>query len=354
MVNKDYSFSEALRIIKEGRKPSRELIRTLLTCKGQQVTDLLAAANDLRSKTVGREVHLRGLIEFSNYCHKDCLYCGLRRDNKSLTRYRLDETEILRAVAEAVALNFRTVVLQSGEDSYYKPTDIAHLLEKIKSKYDVAVTLSLGEKSREEYSLWREAGADRYLIRHETASAELFKYLKPDTCLENRLQCVDWLRELGYQIGLGNMIGLPGQNLDILVEDILLMNKYLPEMAGIGPFLPHPNTPLRDFQPGNLELCLKVLAVARLCLPYAHLPVTTALRTLAYDGYRLALQSGANVIMPNMTPKGVKNLYVLYPEKADIQEEPQMALQEIEALLYEEERVIGKGYGHGIKYEKEG
>lgn len=266
-----------------------------------------------------------------------------------MSRYRLTEEEILVAVADAAAMGFRTVVLQSGEDLHYASREIGRLIERIKSKYDLAVTLSLGERRREDYQLWRQAGADRYLLKHETAAARLFQHLKPDSNLKRRLQCIYWLKELGYQTGMGNMVGLPGQDLNILAEDIMLMRQFEAEMAGIGPFLPHPATPLKNAAAGSLELCLKTLAVARLCIPYAHLPATTALRTLTPGGDRLALNCGANVIMPNMTPLQVRSKYLIYPQKADIVDRPEAALKQIKTLLAETGRSPAQNYGHALK-----
>ncbi|NLW06363.1 MAG: [FeFe] hydrogenase H-cluster radical SAM maturase HydE [Clostridia bacterium] len=344
-----YNFSTALAGIRAGEKLSREMVMALLAAEGRQVSALFKAADEVRRATVGDAVHLRAIIEFSNYCRQNCLYCGLRRDNCSLPRYRLTEAQILAAVAEAAELGFRTVVLQSGEDLYYSSLEIARLIEKIKSRHDLAITLSLGERCREDYRLWRQAGADRYLLKHETADADLFHYLKPDSRLSSRLQCASWLKELGYQTGMGNMVGLPGQNLETLATDVLLMRQMEVGMAGIGPFLPHPSTPLKDAAPGDLELSLRTLAVTRLALPYAHLPATTALRSLSPEGLRLALSCGANVIMLNLTPQSVRNKYLIYPQKADMIEKPEAALEKVKKLLAELGRPLARGYGHAVK-----
>lgn len=339
-------FSSVLKCVLEGIPPGREDIVTLLSARDEQVAALFRAADVVRRAGAGDTVHLRAIIEFSSHCRQNCLYCGLRRDNGSLPRYRLTEKEILSSVDKAAAMGFRTVVLQSGEDPLQSASYIAGLIEQIKGRYGLAVTLSLGERTREEYRIWREAGADRYLLKHETADEKLFRRIKPGGRLEDRLQCLHWLKELGYQTGAGNMVGLPGQSLDTLAEDILIMRRLEVEMAGIGPFLPHPGTPLGDAQAGGLELTLKTLAVARLCLPRAHLPATTALGTLAPGGRKLALNCGANVIMPNLTPSGVRNKYLIYPQKADMIEEPCQALDRIKALLAELARPLAQDYGH--------
>lgn len=346
------SFQDTLQSLSTGAPPHEEQIVALLSANTKQMQALLYAADKVRRRGVGDTVHLRAIIEFSNYCRKNCLYCGLRRDNRSLTRYRLSEQQILDAAGEAAALGFRTVVLQSGEDPYYSPTAIARIIEQVKNKYDLAVTLSLGEHSRQTYKTWREAGADRYLIKQETADEQLFKRLKPDTSLSQRVQCLYWLGELGYQTGSGNMVGLPGQSLHTLAQDILLMRKLDVDMAGIGPFLPHPATPLKNAAPGSLELTLKTLALTRLCLPQAHLPATTALCTLAREGRRLALSGGANVIMPNLTPPAVRDKYLIYPQKADIGEKPARALADITTLLADLGRPLARDRGHAVKTKR--
>lgn len=345
-----HAFDSAVQKAVDGLRLGQEEIVSLLAADEKQTPALLKAADQKRRAGVGNDVHLRAIIEFSNYCRKNCLYCGLRRDNHLLQRYRLTEQEILQAVSEAAILGFRTIVLQSGEDLAYKTSDIARIIELIKQKYDVAITLSLGEHSRLDYKIWREAGADRYLLKQETADEIIFKNLKPDSSLPIRLQCLHWLKELGYQTGSGNMVGLPGQNLETLARDVILMRELDVEMAGIGPFLPHHDTPLKDAAPGNLQLTLKTLAVARLCLPHTHLPATTSLCTLAPNGRQLALSSGANVIMPNLTPLGVRDKYLIYPQKSDIIEEPSLALGNIYNLLSELDRPLAKDYGHAHKY----
>jgi biotin synthase len=343
-------FFPALRSVLAGKQPAAAAITALLSAREGEAEELFAAADAARRAGVGDEVHLRAIIEFSNHCRQNCLYCGLRRDNRAIARYRLDREQIMAAVDEAASLGFKTVVLQSGEDVHYTAGAIARLVESIKRKYNLAVTLSVGQRRRLEYALWRQAGADRYLLKHETADEELFRRLKPGSSLAERLRCLYWLKELGYQVGSGNMVGLPGQSLEALAKDIILLRELAVEMAGVGPFLPHQNTPLKDAPPGSLELTRKVLAVTRLCLPRAHLPATTSLSTLSSDGRRLALVSGANVVMPNLTPPEVKGKYLIYPQKADITERPRQALDRISLLLAGMNRPIARGCGHAIKY----
>jgi len=345
-----HNFESALARARDGEKIDRQDICALLAATPEESRELFSAADRSRREHVGDEVHLRAIIEFSNYCRKNCLYCGLRRDNSSIQRYRLSEQEILEAVKTAGELGFRTVVLQSGEDLFYDAKTIARLIEAIKKRHDLAVTLSLGERDRNEYKDWREAGADRYLLKQETANEHLFSTIKPDGSLQQRVQCLQWLKDLGYQTGSGNMVGLPGQTLTTLAADICLMRELDVEMAGIGPFLPHHATPLKDAAPGELSLTLKTLAVTRLCLPQAHLPSTTSLCTLAPDGRQLALKCGANVIMPNLTPSGVRDKYLIYPQKADIIEQPEAALNSIQALLNELARPLAQDHGHAKKY----
>ena len=343
------SFTTALDNVLTGKDPELSEIETLLDAKGEQIRQLFAAADRVRRRGVGDSVHLRAIIEFSNHCRKNCLYCGLRRDNRTLPRYRLPVEEIMDAAGRAAGLGYRTVVLQSGEDPYFSAADVARLVEQIKARHDLAVTLSLGERRREAYRIWREAGADRYLLKQETSDPALFAYLKPDGSLQERLQCLRWLRELSYQTGSGNMVGLPGQTTATLARDIALMREMDVEMAGIGPFLPHQDTPLRDAAPGKMEATLVTLAVTRLCLPRAHLPATTALSTLDPQGHSLALGCGANVIMPNLTPLRVRDKYLIYPQKADIGDDPVQAKKDIEALLAGLARPPATDYGHARK-----
>ena len=347
------SFTAALDKALAGERPGEFGLAILLGAQGEQVRALFAAADRVRRSGVGEAVHLRAIIEFSNYCRKNCLYCGLRRDNHNLPRYRLAAEDILDAAGRAAGLGYRTVVLQSGEDPYYSVADIARLVEQIKARHDLAVTLSLGEHSREAYRTWRGAGADRYLLKQETSDPVLFEYLKPDGSLQKRLQCLHRLKELGYQTGGGNMVGLPGQTMATLAGDIALMRELDVEMAGIGPFLPHRDTPLRNAAPGKLEITLVTLAVARLCLPRAHLPATTSLGTLAPEGHKLALGCGANVIMPNLTPDGVRDKYMIYPQKADIKDDPVKAKKNIEVLLASLARPLATDYGHAFENTKE-
>lgn len=328
---------------------SRDDIILILSCENSHDHELFRAADSVRRQYVGDAVHLRGIIEFSNYCSRNCLYCGLRCANKNLRRYRMDADAIYKAAASAVSIGYRTIVLQSGEDSTYDADAIADICRRLK-KLGVAVTLSLGERPYEEYRLWRKAGADRYLIKHETADPELYKKLHPGKDLASRIDCLRQLSELGYQVGSGCMVGLPGQTIETLADDLLLLKELDVEMAGIGPFIPHPSTPLAEYPPGPVDMTLKMLAVARLLLPLAHLPATTALFTIAGDGRERALCSGANVVMPNVTPSEYKNLYEIYPNKSRAEKTmPAAGRRQLENMITALGRTVAGDQGHSPK-----
>lgn len=327
---------------------TKEEIIFLLSCEDFHKDSLFAAADRVREKYLGDAVHLRGLIEFSNYCKCSCRYCGLRCGNKKLKRYRMTIEEIYQTALRAHALGYRTVVLQAGEDQYYDADKIAALVCRLK-KLGLAVTLSCGIRSYEEYRLWREAGADRYLLKHETADPKLYKALHPDSSLEERLDCLLQLRRLGYQVGSGCIVGLPGQNLETLASDLLLLKELDVEMAGIGPFIPHPETPLASVPKGSVELTLKMIAVLRLLLPLAHLPATTALATVDHDSRAQALCCGANVVMPNVTPQKYKQLYEIYPEKAGTNVASTQNRRQIIELITALGRKVATDQGHSPK-----
>lgn len=312
---------------------------------------LLSEADQVRRTHLGDEVHLRGLIEISNYCRCNCLYCGLRRDNQQIRRYRMNPREILTAAEQAAKFRYGTVVLQAGEDPKLKPEIIAEVVAEIK-KMGLAVTLSLGEWDHRTYLMWRQAGADRYLMRHETADQELYATLRPDRRLEDRLRNLEILRELGYQIGAGFMIGLPGNHDPDHTKDLAFLARLQPDMVGVGPFIPNPQTPLGTHTAPALEQTLSILARVRLALPDAHMPSTTALETLYPQGRRRGLQAGANVIMPNLTPWRFKQDYQLYPGKATSGEADQTH-RSILQLLAELERPVGKGPGHSIRTKED-
>ncbi len=271
----------------------------------------------MREEIYGRDVYLRGLIEFTNYCKNDCLYCGIRRSNRSADRYRLTEKQILDCCQTGYQLGFRTFVLQGGEDPFYTDERLCSIVREIKKLYpDCAVTLSVGERSRESYARLREAGADRYLLRHETADAGHFAKIHPgELSLEQRIRCLRDLKELGYQVGCGFMVGSPYQTIDSIVADLEFIKEFQPHMVGIGPFIPHHSTPFAKEPAGSLELTLYLLAIVRLMLPDVLLPATTALGTIHPRGRELGLLAGANVVMPNLSPTEVRSKYLLYDNK---------------------------------------
>ena len=274
-------------------------------------------ARKRQKETFGNEVYTRGLIEISNYCKNDCIYCGIRRSNQNAERYRLSEEEILSCCESGYALGFRTFVLQGGEDGYYTDDLLEDLLHKIKAAYpDCAITLSLGERSRESYERLYTAGADRYLLRHETANEAHYGKLHPaEMSLKNRKQCLYTLKEIGYQVGCGIMVGSPYQTIDNLVEDLAFMKAFNPHMVGIDPFIPQKDTPFGEMEPGSLEMTLFLLAIIRLMLPKVLLPATTALGTIHSRGRELGILAGGNVVMPNLSPVKVRKKYALYDNK---------------------------------------
>lgn len=278
---------------------------------------LVKYADSVRRKYYGKKVFLRGLIEISSYCKNDCLYCGIRRSNKNAERYRLTREEILSCCENGYELGFRTFVMQGGEDSYFTDDFMCSLISEIKQKYpDCAVTLSLGERTYESYRRLKNAGADRYLLRHETASPELYRKLHPsEMSLENRMECLYNLRSLGYQVGAGFMVGVPFQTTENLIEDLRFLQELKPQMIGIGAFIPHHDTPFRNEKAGTLKMTLRLLGILRLMFPVALIPATTALGTIAPDGRELGLKTGCNVVMPNLSPVTVRKKYSLYDNK---------------------------------------
>ncbi|HPT41512.1 MAG TPA: [FeFe] hydrogenase H-cluster radical SAM maturase HydE [Candidatus Gastranaerophilaceae bacterium] len=312
------------KIIKKAEKTNnltRDEIIELLKYPFTLHSSLFTASDKVRSKYVGDEVHLRGLIEFSNYCRQNCLYCGLRRDNKKIKRYRLTEKQIIDFSRKAKSYGYQTVVLQSGEDPYFTAERMKKIISEIK-KFDLAITLSIGERNFDEYKAFKKAGADRYLIRIETTDKNLYSKLDPDMDWQNRLNCLKDLRKLDYEVGTGCLVGLPEQTLESLADDILFFKKIDADMIGIGPFIPNENTPLSKANGGSFELALKVMAITRLLCPDANIPATTAMETLNPNGRLIALQSGANVVMPNVTEGEYRKLYEIYPGKICINDTP--------------------------------
>ncbi|MFH0879983.1 MAG: [FeFe] hydrogenase H-cluster radical SAM maturase HydE [Lentisphaerota bacterium] len=281
---------------------------------------LMARADAVRKEYCGETVYIRGLIEISNHCARNCLYCGLRRDHTALPRYRMTREEILGAVSSIVAQGIKTIVLQSGDDLGFTQKDICHVVESIKSSHgDVAVTLSLGERTDDDYRAFKGSGADRYLMRHEVANPVLYEKLHPGQSLSVRIRNLHFLRGIGFQVGAGFMVGLPGQTDDDLASDILFLEDFLPDMAGIGPFIPQANTPLAGEAQGREDATLRALALARIATRFAHLPATTALATVdKQDGLSAGLKAGCNVIMTNNTPDHHRQHYRIYDKKTRV------------------------------------
>ena len=290
---------------------------TLLSADESIDEYLFQKAAAVRQKHYESDIYIRGLIEFTNYCKNDCFYCGIRRSNKNAERYRLTREEILLCAKNGHDLGFRTFVLQGGEDAYFNDEKLADIVRSLKEKYpDSAVTLSIGERTRESYQKLFDAGADRYLLRHETADIAHYNLLHPpEMSYENRVRCLKDLKEIGYQVGAGMMIGSPYQTKEHLLADIRFLQKFKPDMVGIGPFIPHHDTEYKDQKAGSLKQTLRLLSIIRLILPKVLLPATTALGTISPTGREQGILAGANVIMPNLSPKTVRKKYLLYDNK---------------------------------------
>lgn len=307
----------------------------------------MTLAREITVARFGKKIYFRGIVEFSNICKNDCYYCGIRCGNKTVSRYRLTKEDILCCCEEGYETGFRTFVLQGGEDGWFTDDRMCDIIRSIKEKYpDCAVTLSLGERSRESYQRLFDAGADRYLLRHETADECHYRRLHPETLsLANRMRCLEDLKEIGYQTGCGIMVGSPGQTPETLAKDMLFMQEFNPEMVGIGPFLPHKDTPFREEAAGSVDLTLLCLALCRIMLPRVLMPSTTALGTVEAEGRKLGVLAGCNVIMPNLSPLEVRKKYMLYDNKAGTgltaAEGVAMLRQQMEEIGYEV--VVGRG-----------
>lgn len=322
---------------------TREEIIKLLSDEENQ-DKLFAHADDVRKKNVGDEVHLRALIEFSNICRNNCLYCGIRKGNTAVKRYRMSENELIDTAKSAVAMGFKTIVLQSGEDMWFSTSKMCRIIENIK-KLNVALTLSIGERDYDDYKAFRESGADRYLMRIETTDKNLYHKLDPLMSWQRRYECLLALKELGYELGSGIMVGLPGQTIESIADDLLFLKDLGVDMAGIGPFIAHPQTPLANADSGNLYLSLRTMAIMRILLPDINIPATTAMESLRPNGRIMALKAGANVVMPNVTFGEYRRLYELYPNKACVNDTPLHCRSCIEMKINAIGRKIGTDFG---------
>jgi len=328
----------------------KELIEKLASnrCLSQEEYGVLIAERDESDRTLlaelalkqakavyGNRIFIRGLVEISNICKNDCLYCGIRKSNRGCDRYRLTGEEILDCVREGYALGFRTIVMQGGEDGYFTDERVCEIIRRIKREFpDCAVTLSLGERSRESYRKLYDAGADRYLLRHETANRQHYESLHPASMsYDHRMQCLQSLHDIGYQTGCGFMVGSPGQTVDNLAQDLKFIEVFQPEMCGIGPFIPHKDTVFRDAAAGTVELTCYLLSIIRLIKPNILLPATTALGSIDPAGREKGILSGANVVMPNLSPVSVREKYMLYNNKLSSGAEAAQNLEELKTRM---------------------
>jgi biotin synthase len=340
------SFDDIIQKASRGEDLKKEeIIRLLQVSEKEQMDVLFRASGDVRKTCVGDEIYLRGIVEFSNICGQNCLYCGLRRDNHSITRYRIPDDAILSAAHRIKDLHVPTIVLQSGEDDFFDRKRLCRLISRINEETGLVITLSVGERSMADYRAFKKAGADRYLLKHETASTEIQKRLRPGTSFKNRLRCLHWLKELGYEVGTGMMVGLPLQNEETLADDILLMKQIDADMIGIGPFISHSQTPLANHPNGDPVMVLKVIAVTRIVTKTTNIPATTALVTLNPEMRLKALSVGANVVMPDFTPHDYRKFYDIYPGKSDGSGDAAAFLVHFQSEIARFGRTIGKGAG---------
>lgn len=311
-------MKEIIQKLEKNQSLTRDEYRLLLTNMTSEDQEYLAErAREVRHKIYGHDVYTRGLIEFTNYCKNDCYYCGIRRSNANACRYRLTKEDILLCCEQGYELGFRTFVLQGGEDAYYTDDRLVDIISEVHRKYpDCAITLSLGERSLESYQRLYNAGANRYLLRHETANEVHYAKLHPkELSLANRKQCLINLKNIGYQVGCGFMVGSPYQTVDNLVDDLEYISQLQPHMIGIGPFIPHKDTPFASQTAGTLDMTLRLLSILRLMMPHVLLPATTALGTIHPTGREMGIMAGANVVMPNLSPTSVRKKYMLYDNK---------------------------------------
>jgi biotin synthase len=353
--SKSHYFMKLADKLESEQNLSDEELSFVLLCDDSDFDRYLAEkARTVRERIYGKDVYIRGLIEFTNYCKNNCYYCGIRGENKKAERYRLSEEEIIFCSDKGYELGFRTFVLQGGEDPFYTDERIISIIHKIKKRHpDAAITLSIGEKEKESYQNYFDAGAERYLLRHETADKEHYEMIHPaNMSFEHRMQCLWDLREIGFQVGCGMMVGSPCQKIEHLIKDLRFLQKFKPEMVGIGPFIPHHDTEYADYQPGSAKKTLRLLSVIRLLLPEVLLPATTALGTVDALGREKGILAGANVVMPNLSPMRVRDKYLLYDNKICTGDE---AAECIRCMTF---RVSRTGYrvvesrGDHIRYRK--
>lgn len=338
---------ELINLLEKNRKLSHSQWVELLSDFDEEEKKYAAEkARNISVKHFGKSIYIRGIVEFSNICKNDCLYCGIRKSNNNVQRYRLTKDEILECCDKGYEYGFRTFVLQSGEDLFFTAEKMAEIISLIKLRHpDCAVTVSIGEKSFEEYKLMFDAGADRYLLRHETANKSHYEKLHPsEMSFDNRIRCLKDLKSIGYQVGCGMMIGSPFQTKECLADDMIFMGEFKPHMIGIGPFLPHKDTPFRNENKGSFEMTLFLLSLCRIMLPKVLLPATTALGTIDPKGRELGVLAGANVVMPNLSPLNVRKKYLLYDNKICTGDESAQCIQCMGARM--------RSIGYDIKIDR--
>jgi len=326
-----------------------EIIKLLSIDSDVEMELIYKKANEVKEKYFANQIHLRGIIEFSNYCRQDCYYCGIRNENENVNRYRMKDEEIMSSVSMIYNAGIKTIVLQSGEDLHYDINKVEHIIKSIKNSYDVAITLSLGERTFKEYEVWKNAGADRYLLKHETANPDIYYEIHPYQNFDDRIEHLKFLKKLGFQVGSGNIVGLPGQTIEDIADDIILCKDLDVDMASFSPFISAINTPYSDHQNCGIDLNLKTMAVSRIYLNDVHIPATTALSTLESDGRKRGLRAGANVIMPTYTPNDYRFNYLIYKNKPGGSEAPKIKLNKINELLDQLNLEISFSKGHSLK-----
>ncbi|MFH0702932.1 MAG: [FeFe] hydrogenase H-cluster radical SAM maturase HydE [bacterium] len=337
-------------LIKENKEYSKQEIVSLLKITDTNaLADLYALADSITEEYMGKKVHLRSILEFSNYCSKNCLYCGIRRSNEKIYRYRFEENQIIESAQKAEKMGFKTIILQSGEDLYYDIDAVIRIIKAIKENTSLFLTLSIGERQEIEYKLMKEAGADRYLLKHETSDPILYRQLHPDLKYSNRIKCLRALKQLGFETGSGIMVGLPGQTFESIANDILLFKALDIDMIGIGPYIPHPDTPLakKFYQAGGYfapaigyfdveEIIYKIIAITRIVTKTANIPATTSLNVVSEDkGRAQVLKCGANVVMLNITEPKFRQHYEIYPSKSHPDKKIQDSLRQVEMQIKE-------------------
>jgi len=335
--------------INNGNLSRKEILYGLNLHLQEDMEELKEISNNIREKYCGSDVQIRALLEISNICARNCNYCGVRQSNSKIHRYKMTPEEIINTAINLHKMGFKTIVMQSGESKAYVNKEIAFIIEKIKSLTKIAITLSLGEHSFDTYKMWKEAGADRYLLRHETANEKLYSYLHPDGTLQNRIKCLYDLKELGYQVGAGCMVGSPTQSYEEMADDLEFIRDFKPDMIGIGPFISHEDTPFKEFKVGTLEDTLKMIALARIISRDALLPSTTALASISQNGQKQGLETACDVVMVNFTPLKYKLLYEIYPNKKCMTEDINSIINNTKNMIFSINRTISTDYGHSKK-----